>query len=304
MTQEANQHAPILISTRFSLVNKNISPNGWQIGRGVARDEYIRAVVADPGRLRPRAEIFFRHSLPAIARMHCRNPAIRHVVAASDRLPDWLLNRLDEAAGTYSWLEVQKIGYDDDWNWRVGLVQALRSLGQELSKNVFLLTSCRLDDDDVLAPEFAEAVEAYIKPPYRGFCISFTRGYCGLWNERASDYSAFVHWKYPMNSVGLAYVGEYDVSKGVWNTPHLGPPGSHVKVDEEVPTILDGRRRMFIRSLHSSNDVNEVRRAARRKHQLLRSIFGTRRYDRDHRVLAKNKPADLDEVQLAFPTLA
>jgi hypothetical protein len=304
LTDETNQDPPILISTRFSLVNKNISSNGWQIGRGVSKDEYIRAVIADPRRLRPRAEIFFRHSLPTIARMHRRNPAIRHVVAASDGLPEWLLNRLDEAAATYSWLQVQKIGYEDDWNWRIGLTEALQSLGQELSRDVFLLASCRLDDDDVLAPEFAESVEAYIKPAYKGFCVSFTRGYCGLWDEDASEYRTFVHWKYPMNSVGLAYVGEYDVGKAAWNTPHLGPPGSHVKVDEEVPTILDGRRRMFIRSLHGSNDVNEVRRAARSRHHLLRGIFKMRPYGQDHRVLAKNEPADLREVQRAFPTLA
>lgn len=302
--QKPDDVAAILIWTRFSLVNKNISPGGWQIGRGVGTKDYIRSVVEDERRLRPRAEIFFRHTLPNIDAACRTNPAIRHVVAASDGLPGWLLGRLDEASGAFAWLHVHKVGYEDDWDWRAALRPALHSIDRHGSTDSFLVASCRLDDDDVLAPAFFQALIEYIKPPYKGFCVSFTRGYCGLWDEEASKYEAFFTWKFPMNAMGIAYIGEYDVESLQWRTPHWALPGAHENVDERVPTILDGRQRLFIRSLHGSNDVDiDVPGASGARLFLLQRLFTRASRDKVYRILKKSQPADIREIRDTFLTI-
>jgi hypothetical protein len=304
MNQHRYKPAPILIWTRFSLVNKNISPRAWQIGRGVRTEDYIRSVVADERRLRPRAEIFFRHTLPNIDAATRDNLAIRHVAAASDRLPSWLLDRLDEAAIKYRWFRVHKVSYDEDWDWVAALQPTLVSLGRACCRDVFIVATCRLDDDDVLAPAFFEAIADYVKPQYRGFCVSFTRGFCGLWDDEVARYGDFVTWKLPMVALGLAYVGEYYLGKMRWRTPHWTVPGDHMKVDEKVPTILDGRRRLFVRSLHNSNDaVMEVEGSSRRGPQFLRRLFRRANRDGMRKILKKSRPADIREVRELFVTM-
>lgn len=296
MNENVDAPLPILVWTRFSLVNKNVDAGAWKIGRGMDTDEYIHSVVEDEGRLRPRAKIVFRHTLPNIDAMYHKDSAIRHVAAASDRLPRWLLSRLDEATERYPWLYVHKVEYDDDWRWEAGLRPALLSIATECFSDVFLVASCRLDDDDVLAPAFSHAVREYIKPQYRDFCVSFTRGYCGLWDKKKSIYELFLEWKYPMGALGLAYIGEYDARNLRWVTPYWGPPGNHMKVDEKVPVILDGRMRLYIRNFHNSNDVNT-------RPFFVRSILGRAYRDRTQKLLRKNQVAAIMDVREAFVTV-
>lgn len=302
--QETDEPAPILIWTRFSLVNKNIRPGGWQIGRGVGTDEYIRAVVEDERRLRPRAEIFFRHTLPNIDAGARGRRTIRHVAAASDRLPGWLLGRLDEAEARYPWFQVYKVGYEDDWDWSSSLQATLLSIARECGRDTFLVASCRLDDDDVLAPAFIEAIDQYVKPAYRGFCVSFSTGFCGLWDDDAAKYKSFFTWKCPMNAMGLSYIGEYDAARMQWSTPHWSVPGAHEQVDERVPTILDGRKRLFIRSLHGSNDVDLEDDGSSKPSlsRLWRLLRGTPN-ENLRRILKKSEPADVREVGDIFVTI-
>lgn len=303
MQQAAEDPAPILIWTRFSLVNKNVSSNSWQIGRGIDTEAYIRSVVEDERRLRPRAEIFFRHTLPNIDAAVRRRGAIRHVAAASDRLPGWLLGRLDEAAATYPWFEAHKVGYDDDWHWRAALEPTLVSLGRECGRDALLVATCRLDDDDVLAPAFFAALADYVKPQFKGFCVSFTRGFCGVWEQDAAAYRAFYTWKFPMNAMGISYIGEYDVAGMQWTTPHWSVPGAHEQVDERVPTILDGRRRLFIRSLHGSNDADLDGADRSATGAFLRRLFGNAARDNLRKVLKKSEPADIGELRKTFVSL-
>ncbi|MCU0893289.1 MAG: putative rhamnosyl transferase [Rhodospirillales bacterium] len=296
--------APILVWTRFSLVNKNVSSRSWQIGRDVAPEDYIRSVVGDEQRLRPRAQIFFRHTLPNIDAAFRGNRAIRHVAAASDRLPRWLPGELDAAAARYPWLHVLKVGYDDDWDWRQALQPTLLSLANAGSGRRFVVASCRLDDDDVLAPGFFEALGAYIKPQFKGFCVSFSRGFCGVWDEKAAAYAAFYTWKFPMNAMGLSYIGEYDAAGRRWLTQHWSLPGAHEQVDERVPTILDGRSRLFIRSLHASNDVDLDNASSSKPASALRRLFlrGSKA-DKLRKILKKSEGADLGEVRATFVSI-
>jgi hypothetical protein len=301
---QPDDFAPILIWTRFSLVNKNVSSRSWQIGRDATPDDYIRAVVADERRLRPRAQIFFRHTLPNIDAAVQANPAIRHVAAASDRLPGWLLGELDAAAANYPWFHVHKVGYDDDWDWRRALQPTLLSLAGACCRDAFVVASCRLDDDDVLAPAFFDALGEYTQPQFKGFCVSFSRGFCGVWDDRSAAYTGFYTWKFPMNAMGLSYIGEYDAGNGQWLTPHWSLPGAHEQVDERVPTILDGRRRLFIRSLHGSNDVDlEDARPSKPASALRRLVLRGSGEDNLRKILKKSEAADLGEVKATFVTI-
>jgi hypothetical protein len=303
-TTPPDDFAPILIWTRFSLVNKNVSPRSWQIGRDVAPEDYIRSVVGDERRLRPRTQIFFRHTLPNIDAAFQGNPAIRHVAAASDRLPGWVLDELDAAAARYPWFHVLKVGYDDDWDWRRGLQPTLLSLASGHPSETFVVASCRLDDDDVLAPAFFDDVRQYIKPQFKGFCVSFSRGFCGVWDEGEAAYEAFYTWKFPMNAMGLSYIGEYDAANRQWLTPHWSLPGPHERVDERVPTILDGRRRLFIRSLHGSNDVDlEAASPSKPASALRKLLVRPSRADNLRKILKKSAAADLGEVRATFVTI-
>ncbi|MDZ3835909.1 MAG: glycosyltransferase [Rhodospirillales bacterium] len=303
--EQRDGFAPILIWTRFSLVNKNVSARSWQIGRGVAPEEYIRSVVEDESRLRPRAQIFFRHTLPNIDAAFQANPAIRHVAAASDRLPGWLLGELDAAAARYPWFHVLKVGYEDDFDWRSALQPTLLSLAGACCRDAFVVASCRLDDDDVLAPAFFEALGEYIKPQFKSFCVSFSRGFCGVWDEGAAAYTAFYTWKFPMNAMGLSYIGEYDAAEREWRTPYWSLPGAHEQVDERVPTILDGRRRLFIRSLHGSNDVDLDDAGSPKPPSALRRLFlrGSKEDDNLRKILKKSEAADIGEVRAIFVTI-
>lgn len=239
-----------VIYTRFSLFNKNIL-GSWRLSR-IEDVESARADLLDHGRLETRCNIFFNYTLPCIDRAVKQGYNIRHIVMYYSELPLWVIEKFHIAKNQYTWLKPIAIGYDDD----VPEYSEIRTITKEASQlssvDLLPVAGIRLDDDDMLGPKFFKQLELYLKPEFKGFCISFPNGVIALWEQEFVRFSAFYKEKVTM---GLSQISIYDVKKHSFTNPYLMPPGTHTRVDEKAPTILDSRNGpLYLRTYHSNND--------------------------------------------------
>ncbi|BEA38047.1 hypothetical protein VEE31_45120 (plasmid) [Escherichia coli] len=240
-----------IILTRFSLYNEKIMSVGWKLGRTKSADKVLEELM-DNERLQTRSEIFFDYSLPAIDLAYKNGFNIKHIVMHYDKLPEWLLEKLDNASKTYPWFNPIAIGFHDDVSFFGEIEKCVQAQNFETGK-IIPIAGIRLDDDDVIGVKFFNKLKKYLKPEFCGFCISFPKGIIGLWE---SGFKKYANFKEDKCAQGLSQVTLFDTSTNKFASPYLLSPGTHLTVDERVPTILDSiGEPVYLRTLHSTNDI-------------------------------------------------
>lgn len=239
-----------VIYTRFSIFNKNILAS-WRLSRTEDIDA-AKAELLDHERLETRCNIFFNYTLPSIDKAVKRGYSIRHIVLYYSELPLWVIEKFYIAKNKYPWLKPIAVGYDDEVPEYPEIRNVTNEAAQMSSVDLLPVAGIRLDDDDMLGPNFFKQLELYLKPEFKGFCISFPSGVVALWEQDFVKFSLYYQEKVTM---GLSQISLYDVKKLSFTNPYLMPPGNHMRVDEKVPTILDSRNGpLYLRTLHSNND--------------------------------------------------
>jgi len=240
-----------VILTRFSLYNEKIMSVGWKLGRTKSAEKVLEELM-DEERLKIRSEIFFDYSLPAINQAFLNGFNIKHIVMHYDKLPEWLLTKIDNAAKMYPWFNPVAVGFKDEVSFFSEIESCVRAQNFEAGK-IIPVAGIRLDDDDLIGVKFFEKLKRYLKPEFCGFCISFPKGIIGLWS---SGFKKYANFKEDKCALGLSQITLFDTNTNKFISPYLLSPGTHLTVDERVPTILDSTGEpVSLRTLHSTNDI-------------------------------------------------
>lgn len=204
-------------------------------------DEAYKSDLWSPERLGPREQIFLGLSLPLLQRMAAQH-AYAHFVTYSEDMPEPWQENLHEAVRTHSVLQLHPVHRALRYVIREHLIAE-----DSPSRTV---VQFRVDDDDLLALSYLDALSGYATPHDEGRAISLARGYTAVWHDGRVSQLRGVHRR--LGSQGQAYVGSWDAAT---QTLDLPTPGSHASVDRRMPTILDSRQPAFLHLRHRGQDT-------------------------------------------------
>ncbi|WP_010276881.1 glycosyltransferase [Paenibacillus senegalensis] len=260
------------IMIRFSVFNPR--QIGWQIAKDVQLEEYKEKLYSNE-RLTLRQELFQKITLPSLLALKPDPEQLTLMVCTSQELPKKFLDELMDLLRPIPWAKIIILDSQKDIITSMG-----ESIHKELIKfnETVYYSTTRLDDDDALAVYFMDELDKYLSFQYSDFCLSFASGFGGIYN--GNSYDTFHAENIPRSAQGLTYINTFIPGKKV-NTKYLSVfgLGSHTKVDRVKPTILDSRRPMFLRTLHSNNDsvtekhINSLRKKPLADIEEVSSIF-------------------------------
>ncbi|GMM72683.1 hypothetical protein MTsDn5_26350 [Alteromonas gracilis] len=262
-----------VIQTKFSLFNKNLNPEIWQAGRN-GLDNALKTLL-DEERLRDRCDIFFNYQLPLIDIAVAKGFKIIHQCLHFDDLPIWVMDLIEEASIKYEWFRPRAFSFDDDLNL-YGLIKEdiIDICETSEEQDVLCCAGIRLDDDDLINIDYFEKLERYLVESFAGFCVSFPKGYAGVY--RGSEFTEFYDFYESKIALGLAQVFVYDVINKKFLNDYLMPPGAHGTVDNRVPTIIDATNEpVYLRTFHENNDFM-LNRSNEQRRNYLESVLKTR----------------------------
>jgi hypothetical protein len=232
----------MVVVTRFSF----LGASGWQ--GDASRDAEL---LFQPDRLRVRLELFRCVTLPSLVAQTDRN--FRHMVLTSAKLPSWAMVELKAACAT---------AYGDPDRYAIVAAQpgpARKVLRQFMERTYSepIVAQMVLDDDDGLACDFVAAVREKLADldatvpngvDAPSAYVSFAEGY-GLvldLNDGGETEARLYQHRYPFINLGLTLVGARS-AKNVLGISHRKDP-------EKTGAQSVTGKRMFVRSLHGTND--------------------------------------------------
>ncbi|WP_208590771.1 ATP-grasp fold amidoligase family protein [Gracilibacillus suaedae] len=251
----------VFLIVRYSMLTENGS--GWRIGEQ-AFEEYKQEVF-EPQRLEIRERLFKNITLPSLSNQTLLNPdEFTLLVITSDQLPEKNLKSLQQMLEPYSWARIIPTNHNDSMKNLID--QVITKELNEFNEPVCYCTA-RLDDDDALANNYNEKLYQYLSHEYSGFCISFGNGYTGIYNVQLDAFQSF-HTNYsPKIALGLSYINTYDPKNQSFENPFISifSNGSHTKVDQQSPTIIDSKDQLYLRTIHAVSDTNSKEQVKRVK---------------------------------------
>lgn len=230
---------PVYGVTRYSVFAPR--DKDWVLSSSTEDVEEYRRALWSEERMSAREHVFLGWAAPVYQRFHDTH-GYRHLVQYSPEMPARWLDALLDAAATYPALLPVPGGA---WTDRVGAItRDLRARRAGPGPVAWL----RVDDDDLLATDFLDRVVPWVTPAHRGWGISLGKGLTAEYADRRL--SRFGLSTRPFVSMGQVFVGHADSS----GTPHFPPGVSHVRVHQEMPTIVDSREVAYLRLLHDQQD--------------------------------------------------
>lgn len=234
---------------RYSVLIENTK--SWVIANNDV-DSY-RAKLFEPVRLYKHLELFKTITLPSLENQTKKPDRswLRVVIITSQDLPEWNKVELELLAEKYNWLDIDYLPTRG--------VSLERMLFEDLAKDNqdTLVATVRLDDDDALAANFFEKLGDYTNSENIGYGLSFGKGYAGFYDFAQNKYHKIVDYYYPKFSAGLVYFNLYKAEESEFEFNSIKTifnAGGHSKIDRNIPTILDSREPMFIRTMHDQSD--------------------------------------------------
>jgi len=228
---------PVVV-TRFSFVGNS----GWQIPEAERE-----AILFDHARLQSRLWLFEHVTLASLLAQS--DQGFHHYILTSDRLPSWAMDHLSRLCqqkypqGRFT-IDPQPTG------------NARKFLKQFLTDRFGLGPAVQvvLDDDDGLACDFMAtlavrlaAAGPRIGPDQPPWFLSFAAGYALVFDEPLSGLTAQVFPNhFPFINLGLTMVASTQ-GPNILAIHHRKTPQSAGFASEKTP-------RMFVRSVHGSND--------------------------------------------------
>lgn len=244
----------VVILTRFSLINHRIS-HSWKSSRVTGTDnDYIRRIL-DPDRLSTRCKLFVDFSIPCLQDAVLRFPeiSIKLLVHYSSLLPDSVTSVLTSAAKNHDWIYLKSVHPDDAYNLTGEISDVLSNATESPKDGVSIVPMMRLDDDDLLSPDYFSLLSKYIDPRFMGMTIHAPRGFEGLFD--GEKFVCFSPLDAPKTGIGLAHLAGWDNAKNRLVTKYTLPPGKHKDTDLLAPVILDGSIPVIFRTKHLHNDA-------------------------------------------------
>lgn len=228
--------------TNFSVLR--FGATGWQESSNpnVKNQEAYKARLFDSERLALRSFLFFRLSLPQLAKA-AEGHDLVHIVAYSRELPQRYKDMLLEAERKYPFLVLDELdnGVPTVLPQDIAKVRAL--------KEPLTFITYNLDDDDVLGKSFFKRLEQYKRRDLAGFRVSLASGYSAI-TEDNIIYDLRLK-RVPLNNWGLASI----CSVSPDGTEIFPPASGHDTCDQKGPVILDSTGRTFLQLRHVSQDT-------------------------------------------------
>lgn len=242
----------IFIIVRFSVLSEDGS--AWKLGRGDF--ENYKKSLFDSERLAHREKIFREITLPSLLnqKLAPTKENITLLVITANALPSSNLKSLERLLSPYPWAKIVQFPSNKPFAYFLKLT--LRRELEEFNDTVCYGTT-RLDDDDALSHSFLEEVYKYLDPNFLDYCISFGRGYAGVFNHKIGGFESFHDYYYPKIAIGLSHINIYDPKTNTFGSEKLSifHKGNHLKVDLNSPTIIDSTKPIFLRTIHSFSDT-------------------------------------------------
>lgn len=234
---------------RYSVLIENTK--SWIIANNDI-DKY-KSQLFEPIRLHKHLELFKNITLPSL-KNQTKTPDeswLRVVIITSQDLPQWNKTELEHLAEQHNWLDIDYLPTRG--------VALERMLFEDLKKDNqdTLVATVRLDDDDALATDFFEKLDEYTTVENVGKSLSFGKGFAGFYDFTKNNYRKVVDYYYPKIAAGLTYFNFYNAKESRFtldNIKTIFNTGGHTRIDQNVPTILDSRDPMFIRTMHDHSD--------------------------------------------------
>lgn len=233
-----------IFTIRYSLLSVD-NQTSWKIGRDSSFNKYKKALF-DSKRLELRRQTFSRITIPSLLSVINYNKEIMseiHVLTSTE-LPQLDKEFLNQLADEHKHIKIFYLSPD-----KVDLAVGDKEYARNLNDGD-LVASIRIDDDDALSVNYLDVLSKWMNNLHVDeFVLSFPWGY-GVSFDNSLKPLAVEEYKARLIAAGLAYIYTYNANH-YYNIYNLG---SHVKIDDKLPVILDGSKHMFLRTFHSDND--------------------------------------------------
>jgi len=242
----------MFIIVRYSLLTSDGS--AWIIGRQ-ERNSYIESLFS-PDRLAIHEFLFENVALPSIASQSFKptKDNVTMVILTSEDLPRINFNNLIRITSPYDWILVKRMTSQKTQSEIIeeAIMEQLERFDEEVC-----YCTIRLDDDDALRRNYLERVSRYCDRIFAGHALSFGKGVVGIYNNDYRKFEEFYEYYEINNAQGLCFINIYDPT--TQSTIHkyltVYHVGNHRKTDQRVPTIVDSRSAMYIRTVHQASDT-------------------------------------------------
>ena len=224
--------------------------------------------------------IFGQLAAPIYQEMAAKH-SYRHLVQYSPELPSKWKDELFRLASQFPVIHPVEV-VDEDMQDTVA--NEILSWGKSYRGTVVWF---RVDDDDVLARDYLDALEKYRNDNFAGMAISFPRIYTAL--SVQDELGFFRVDDSPYNSLGQAFVCRVDNNLGVFESPGMKP---HHEIWRYLPTVVDATEAFALWLRHPEQD----------------SVYGGStpgaKLANLQAAMAKAPSANMPEVRTKFPTVA
>lgn len=194
-------------------------------------------------------------TLPSIdAQIDTDFKKLKVFIVTSKSLPDLEKEKIYKLLDLYSWLEIYELEDNASYSDFDNLV--INDIKNQKRTTVFSTT--RLDDDDSLANDFIKSLNERVILSNVGLAISFSKGLAGFYDIDSNNYIGLYSYIFRLNAQGLSFINYYDSSNDSFSQyPKVTvyQLGSHTKIDEISPVIIDSRDHKWIRTIHNYSDA-------------------------------------------------
>ena len=179
---------------------------------------------------------------------------LKVLLVTSKSLPTSEKDKIYNLLKIYSWLEIYELEDDASYSDFDNLViNDIRSKGESI-----IFSTTRLDDDDAISNDFIKELDKKVISENIGLAVSFSKGLAGFYDINNCNYVGLYSYIFRLNAQGLSFINSYEFSSNSFKEyPRVTvyQLGSHTKVDEISPVIIDSRNHMWIRTIHSHSDA-------------------------------------------------
>lgn len=156
--------------------------------------------------------------------------------------------------------EVYKVGEEVSHSWLEVLHSQVGSLvnsSSVVNQADIIVANFRLDDDDLLSPDYFSRIVNYLSPCYEGFYLTFPKGYVGVFDK---GYEGFYEITKPFLAIGLSRISKFDLSnnKFVTENPCVLVGASHARLVDRAVAILDSSINAYVWTMHVYSDTRSV----------------------------------------------
>lgn len=249
----------IFFITRYSVLSQG-KKKAWRIGRGSDNLDAYKKSLFDEERLNLHFGIFSQYVLPSIEGQSTGLGGITWLLLTSESLPDKAKRDLYSTLEHKPWIHVMELSPDEN------IEEAIKGF---VEKRLQGISSCyatiRLDDDDLLAKDYLQALWKYVNKDFSGFTVTFPRGYVSRIDENTLRFTGTLSVRIPKTALGLAHIGYYGKSGILKNQREFQTKyasiyevGDHTKVDQRTPLVADHSLAAYIRSSYTQQDTQDA----------------------------------------------